>query len=94
MPITILQGESVSEILLFKNEDSWVQDGTNIYALISGQGLVKLSMGVKGGMPGRIIAVNKDLDKDGNIMLYEGKIYMRSSDFKPDPFKIINCETL
>ena len=94
MPISILKGEDCSEILLFENKDSWVQDGTNIYALVRGQGLVKLSMGVDGGMPGRIVVINKDLDKEGTILLYEGKIYMRSEDFKPAPFKIINCETL
>ena len=27
-------------------------------------------------------------------MLFEGKIYMRSSDYKPAPFVTIECETL
>jgi hypothetical protein len=94
MPICILKGESTSGILYFNKEDSWVQDGTYIYALIKGQGLVKLSMGVQGGMPGKIMAVNKELDKEGTIMLFEGKIHMRSQDFKPAPFVTIECETL
>ena len=89
-----MQGDSSSEVLLFKNEDSWVQDGIYIYALVRGQGLVKLSMGAQGSMPGRIVAVNKELDKEGTIMLFEGKIYMRSPDFKPAPFVTIECETL
>jgi len=66
MPICVLAGESPSEIIYLsssKKEDSWVQDGTYLYALVSGMGLVKISMGVKDIMPGRIIAINKELDK-------------------------------
>lgn len=45
------------------SSDSWVQDGDHFFAMISGKGLVKLTTGADGSMPGNIVAINSELDK-------------------------------
>jgi len=72
-----------------------VADGDYFYALLSGRGLVKLSTGAQGGMPGRVEAVNPEFDKpNGSLMLYKGKLYLRHEELKPAPFLTIDPETL
>jgi hypothetical protein len=65
------------------------------YALISGTGLVKLQTGTRGGMPGRVVAMNPDLNKpEASLMLLDGQLYLRHSEIKPAPFVRINKRTL
>ena len=75
--------------------DSWVLDGEYFFALVEDRGLVKLSTGSHGGMPGRIMARNSELSSDrGSLMLLDGKLYFRHPGIKPAPFVLIDRDTL
>jgi len=75
--------------------DSWVLDGGYFFALVEGRGLVKLATGSHGGMPGRIMARNSELDKaKGSLMLLDGKLYFRHEGIKPAPFVLVDRDTL
>lgn len=92
MPICNSGGNGVQ---IRPSTDSWVLEGGFFYALISGRGLVKLQTGSQGGMPGRVVAVNAELNKpSASLMLLGGQLYLRHADIKPAPFMIIDKETL
>jgi hypothetical protein len=92
MPICNSNGDGIQ---IRPSTDSWVLEGGFFYALISGRGLVKLQTGSLGGMPGRVVAVNAELDKpSASLMLLKGQLYLRHADIKPAPFMIIDKETL
>jgi len=76
-------------------EDSWIQDGDHFIGLTSSLGLVKISSGSDGSMPGKIVAMNSSLKPSmHSMMLFKGKIYLRHEDIKPAPFVNINRYSL
>ena len=88
MPICNAGGHGIK---IRPSEDSWVLEGGFFYALISGKGLVKLETGTQGGMPGRVVAMNPELDKpNASLMVLDGKLYLRHADIKPAPFVVID----
>jgi hypothetical protein len=88
MPICNSGGDGIK---IRPSRDSWALEDGFFYALISGRGLVKLQTGTRGGMPGRVVAMNPELDKpDASLMLLDGQLYLRHADIKPAPFVIID----
>jgi hypothetical protein len=58
-------------------------------------GLVKISSGSDGSMPGKILSINSELKPSmHSLMLLKGKLYVRHEDLKPAPFTNINKFTL
>ena len=76
-------------------QDSWIVDGDYFFGLTSSIGLVKISSGADGSMPGKIIVMNPSIKPSmHSMMLFRGKIYLRHQDLKPAPFVNVNKYTL
>lgn len=91
MSLAYENGNSIS----IEQSDSWIQDGDYFFGLTSSLGLVKISSGADGSMPGKIVAINSSLKPSlHSLMLLKGKLYVRHQDLKPAPFVNINRFTL
>ena len=96
---------SLSQLLLcsddkemFFEKKSWVVYGDWLFTLQM-NGLQKYNIATLGGMRGRLLAFNYDIeegsvDNKSSLFLLEGQLYLRHEGAKPAPFSKIDMKTL
>lgn len=93
-------GSGQSDAFKFDPESSsWIVDGDTLYGIVEGRQLCKVALTRLGGMPGRVLRVNADLEDKENVKMVSllhmnDKLYLRHEGAKPAPFSYVDKATL